>query len=57
MGVPKESYFLAEVDSLTLENDLMRRAGVFRECHYGLHLKRDHMKKITILICVIKSHY
>jgi hypothetical protein len=45
MGVPKESHFLAKVDRLTLENDLMRRAGIFRECRYGIHLKRDHIEE------------
>ncbi|MDD4521720.1 MAG: phBC6A51 family helix-turn-helix protein [Methanosarcina sp.] len=41
----KYKEFLDEVDRLTLENDLVRRAGILRECLYGLDIKRKHIEE------------
>jgi len=32
------------IDELTLKNELATRAGLLRECLYGLGLKRDHVE-------------
>jgi uncharacterized circularly permuted ATP-grasp superfamily protein len=38
--------FLKEVDRLTLENELVKRAGLLRECLKGLRIKKSILKKI-----------